>query len=127
MFNSVALDVVTGLVFIYLLYSLLTTTINEAIASTLNLRAQKLEKAITRMLDDGVMHHHNFWSFIGDFIMGIVKKIWDFILLFSFKKRARTKNPGSLVESFYNHPGIKYLGENKIFNKPSYISHEFFS
>ncbi len=127
MFNSVALDVVIGLVFIYLLYSLLATTINEAIASMFNLRAKKLEKAITRMLDDGIMHNPNIWSFIGDFVMGILIKLKFFFLFFSFKNLGTTKNKMSLVESFYNHPGIKYLGENKISNKPSYISSEFFS
>jgi len=33
----------------------------------------------------------------------------------------------TLFDSFYDHPGIKYLGENKISNKPSYISPAFFS
>jgi len=127
MFNSVALNVVIGLVFIFLLYSLLATTINEGIASVLNLRAQKLEKAITRMLDDGVVHHHNIWGFIGDALLGAWLKIKNFFLLFSIRERGRTKNPNSLVEEFYNHPAIKYLGENKISNKPSYISAGFFS
>jgi len=127
MFNSVALNVVIGLVFIFLLYSLLATTINEAIAATFNLRAKKLEKAIKRMLDDGIMSHHNFWTFTGDFILGIFKRLKNFFLLFSFKKQNKSKEAMSLVESFYDHPGIKYLGENKISNKPSYISPEFFS
>jgi len=127
MFNSVALDVVIGLVFIYLLYSLLATTINEAIAATFNLRAKKLEKAITRMLEDGIIHHYNIWSFIVDFITGKLKKFKNIFLRFTCNDRDRTKNKMSLVESFYDHPGIKYLGENKISNKPSYITPEFFS
>src|SRR6187549_3750136 len=53
MFGSVALDVVIGLVFIYLLYSLLATTIQELLASWLKLRADMLEQGIKRMLDDG--------------------------------------------------------------------------
>ena len=52
MFGSTILDVAIGLVFIYCLYSLLATTIKEIIASVLNLRANKLERAIERMLVD---------------------------------------------------------------------------
>lgn len=52
MINSVALNVVISLVFIYLLYSLLVTTINEGIASVLRLRSKTLEKGIKRMLTD---------------------------------------------------------------------------
>jgi len=52
MFGSTTLDVVTGLVFIYLLYSLLTTTIQEGIASLLRLRAKMLVTGIKRMLND---------------------------------------------------------------------------
>jgi hypothetical protein len=33
----------------------------------------------------------------------------------------------SFVELFYNEPLIKYLGENKISKRPSYISPDFFS
>ncbi len=52
MFNSVALDVVISLVFIYLLYSLLATTVLELIASGFRFRAKILERAIFRMLED---------------------------------------------------------------------------
>lgn len=50
--DSVALNVVISLVFIYSLYSLLVTTLNEGIASLFNLRAKTLEKGIKRMLTD---------------------------------------------------------------------------
>ena len=53
MFNSTALDVVIGLVFIYLLYSLLASIIQEIIATQLAFRSKVLEKAILRMLEDG--------------------------------------------------------------------------
>lgn len=48
-----SLEVVIGLVFIYLLYSLLATTVQELIATWLKLRARMLKKGIKRMLDDG--------------------------------------------------------------------------
>src|ERR1043165_438174 len=52
MFGSNILEVAIGLIFIYLLYSLLATSINEAIASYFGWRAENLKKAINRMLDD---------------------------------------------------------------------------
>ncbi|HQT92301.1 MAG TPA: hypothetical protein PL001_09785 [Candidatus Kryptobacter bacterium] len=52
MFGSAILDVAIGLVFVFLLYSLLATAINELIASVLSLRAKMLELAIRRMLTD---------------------------------------------------------------------------
>jgi Ca2+/Na+ antiporter len=52
MFDSVVLNMVISLVFIYSLYSLLVTTINEIAASFFSLRAKTLEKAIARMLTD---------------------------------------------------------------------------
>lgn len=53
MLGSIALDVAIGLIFIYILYSLLASTINELIASVFNWRGKTLRKAIKRMLDDG--------------------------------------------------------------------------
>lgn len=52
MFNSVVLDVVIGLVFIYLLYSLLASVLQEIIATNIRLRAYMLRRAIVKMLDD---------------------------------------------------------------------------
>ncbi|SHG44876.1 hypothetical protein SAMN04488109_0321 [Chryseolinea serpens] len=53
MTGSVALDIVISLVFIYLLYSLLATILQEILAAQIiRLRAGMLKKALTRMLDD---------------------------------------------------------------------------
>jgi hypothetical protein len=52
MTGNVALDVVIGLVFVFTLYSLLTTTIVELISTYFQFRARNLSKAIKRMLDD---------------------------------------------------------------------------
>ena len=50
MLNSVALQVVIGLIFIYLLYSLLATVLSEMIATLLGLRGRNLMAAISLML-----------------------------------------------------------------------------
>lgn len=52
MLNNVAPDVVIGLIFIYLLYSLRATVIAEIIATKLGFRARNLKEAIDRMLND---------------------------------------------------------------------------
>lgn len=52
MFSSAAIEVVIGLAFIYILYSLLVTIITELITSLLNQRGKVLKKGIKRMLDD---------------------------------------------------------------------------
>ncbi|HVO72833.1 MAG TPA: hypothetical protein VMT35_02320 [Ignavibacteriaceae bacterium] len=52
MFDNVVLQVMIGLSFIYVLYSLFTTIINEMIASLFSLRARTLGKALKRMLTD---------------------------------------------------------------------------
>lgn len=52
MFSSAAIEVVIGLAFIYILYSLLVTIITELITSLLNQRGRVLKKGLKRMLDD---------------------------------------------------------------------------
>ncbi len=52
MTGNIALDVVVGLIFVYTLYSLLTTTLVELIATYFQLRARNLVRGIERMLDD---------------------------------------------------------------------------
>lgn len=60
MFDSIVLDVVIGLVFIYLLYSLMVTLIGEIISSNINLRGIILLKSIKRMLNDSGTYKGSF-------------------------------------------------------------------
>lgn len=53
MFDSPILNVIIGLLFIYLLYSLLATIIQEIIAANLNMRGLTLKKSIRQMLENG--------------------------------------------------------------------------
>lgn len=110
MFNSVVLDVVIGLVFIYLLYSLLVTTIQEIIASHFAFRSKILERAIFRMLED----ENKFKSRVKSFF-------------YLFKKTGNGGEPKSVSSGFYKHPLIKFLGDNKPDSKPAYITKETFS
>jgi len=111
MTGSVAIDVVIGLVFIYLLYSLLASIIQEIIATNLSFRAKILEKAILRMLED-----EKDRSAFRDRL-----STWG-RLLFPYKRWG-----SSLAKNFYEHPLIKYLGEDKWSSRPAYISAKNFS
>ena len=115
MTGSVALDVVIGLVFIYLLYSLLASIIQEIIASFLGLRARNLKHGISRMLEDepknktgNIFHRITFDS---------RQRI----------KRNFSKKERGLLKDFYQQPVIKYLASGQYFSKPSYISESDFS
>lgn len=108
MFDSVVLDVVIGLIFVYLLYSLLATIIQEIVATNFGFRAKILEKAVMRMLDDG---------------QSSKSRISSFLHLFLVRK---SKQP-PFTSQFYNHPLIKYLAQDKWHSKPAYLSAQNFS
>lgn len=110
MFNSTVLEVVIGLIFIYLLYSLLATTIQEIIASSFGFRAKMLERAVFRMLQDET----KFKFRISD-------------IFYMFMKNGNGGEPNTASFGFYNHPLIKFLGDNKRNSKPSYINNKTFS
>lgn len=135
MFDNVALNVVIGLVFIYLLYSLLVTVLSEMISNWLGMRASVLRRSLERMLND------------------TSKKPEKPAILSSTATTANTENPEDAHETgnipdtaskelkfadrFYEAPSIKYIArERSKFSivplayrtrKPSYISKENFS
>lgn len=99
MFDSVAFNVVIGLIFIYLLYSLFATVISEIIATKLQLRARNLKEAVNRMLNDEEPQN---WF----------KRFLDSLNIL--------KNPkNKVINNFYNHPEIKYLGSSGVHRFPS--------
>jgi hypothetical protein len=108
MFNSVALDVVIGLVFIYLLYSLLVTILSELIASLFSFRARNLKEAIDRMLTDEKQAN---W----------LQRLWETVKLFKIPKK------NDVTNAFYDHPEIKYLGSSGLFKLPSSFKADSFS
>lgn len=105
-----ALDVAIGLVFIYLLYSLLASIIQEIIATNLGFRAKVLQKAIVRMLEEE-NKHSGWWARVVS---------WSELFWNPLKK-------GSLAEKFYNTPLVKFLGEDAWHRKPSYLGAKNFS
>ncbi|MFT3823493.1 MAG: hypothetical protein QM731_06210 [Chitinophagaceae bacterium] len=121
MFSTV-LDVAIGLVLIFLLYSLLTTSIQEAIATILHRRANTLYKGIRAMLTNtkeskGALA--DFFGYIFVYMWGELKE-W-------IKKLFTGNRKDVLYNDFYNHPIIKNYGQNLLFKKPSYLTAENFS
>ncbi|PSL46538.1 hypothetical protein CLV51_103519 [Chitinophaga niastensis] len=114
MFQNPVLDVVIGLVFIYLLYSLLATIIQEMLATKLAFRSKILEKAIIRMLEDAT-------SATGIRLLGHFRELVSLI-----GKPNLLKNK-EIATWFYVHPLIKYLGEDSYYSKPAYLSAQNFS
>ncbi len=110
MLDSVVLDIVIGLVFIYLLYSLLATIIQEIIASYFGFRAKILERAVFRMLEDENKFASRF------------KRV-----LYLFKKSGNGGELNSTSYEYYKHPLIQFLGESDNHGKPSYINKQTFS
>lgn len=110
MLNSSILDIVIGLIFIYLLYSLLATIIQEIIASQFSFRAKILERAVFRMLEDENKFASKF------------KSVW-----YLFKKTGNGGTKNSITYEYYKHPLILFLGESDSRGKPAYINKETFS
>lgn len=114
MTGSVALDVVIGLIFIFLLYSLLATIVCEIIATNMGLRARNLHEAIRRMLEDDRVQENS----------------WRKALFNNLKLTYQNlfKSPGRpITKEFYSQPTIKYLARSDFFSKPSYITPQTFS
>jgi hypothetical protein len=118
MSGNAALDIVIGLVFIYLLYSLYATVIMELIASILGLRARNLSYALRRML----MEEKDLKKapFKGIFF----RVLSSFTRLFG--RAINQENPG-LFQRFFDQPTIKFLTSGGLGNTPSYISAENFT
>jgi len=70
--DNIVLDVAIGLVFIYLLYSLLATTINEFVAMIFAYRHRMLEKGIEQMLD-GKNYSYYWWDKVANFFLWLTQ------------------------------------------------------
>lgn len=114
MFDNIAINVFIGLIFIFLLYSLLASIIQEMIATRLAFRAKVLEKAIVRMLQDKQTDNHRPF---GDRIDG-------FLHLLGLKNILKNT---TVAPWFYAHPLIRYLAEDNYYSKPAYLHASNFS
>lgn len=113
MFNSGSIDVVIGLVFIYLLYSMLLTTVQEILSNLIRYRAKFLEKGIMRMLQDGPTLQQEKKA---TRLAGLIINPFEHLI-----------QGDTFTGAFYNHPLIKFLGEDADKKKPAYLKNETFS
>jgi hypothetical protein len=98
------LDVVIGVVFLYLLLALLVTSINEWISGMFAMRAKTLRRAITRLVEAPA------------FIPTADTKV---------ETPPQPEPPGERTRKFYDHPKIAALADGK--TPPSYIPAETFA
>lgn len=62
MLDSALIDVVVALIFIFFVFSLLVSGMNELVRKALNTRAKGLWAAVRRMLDEGDLDYRNEWT-----------------------------------------------------------------
>jgi hypothetical protein len=88
MFNNTALDVAIGFIFIFLIYSLLSTTIKESIASVFAHRSRMLERAIEQMTD-GKNVRYFWWDKVINFFFWLSHTIHVWL----FNKKMKNEDP----------------------------------
>jgi len=119
MFNSPLLDIAIGLVFIFLLYSLLVTSVNEAVATFFSLRAKMLKTAIVSgMLSD--TSDDNRW-------VSLAKGVSSFFVHLLHLEKKPAKKVQKIGDYFFEHPLIKNYGSSRFYPLPSYIPTTNFS
>lgn len=127
MFSNVTIDVVIGLIFVFVLYSLLATVIEEFLAMLFALRAIMLVKAIRLLLDGRTLYTLSVGSKESiSPVLSIFKRRF-YAAKESLKHLLCTLPAVTLSRAFYKPPSIKYLAESILSNKPSYVSAEVFS
>lgn len=119
---SVVMDVAIGLLFIFLLYSLLATSIQEAVATIMHQRANMLYKGIKSMLTNTRPSKGP----LGDLGWYLYRYIWKELSAW-MNRLVGKKRSYTLYNNFYQHPIIKNYGQNQLFKKPSYLSAENFA
>src|SRR5690349_8602288 len=108
MFNNVGLDIAIGLVFIYLLYSLLATTINEFVAMLFAYRHRMLEKGVEQMLD-GKNYSYYWW----DKLINITK--WIFTRKYFTKRNVQgVPKVQPPFQDFYTNQNVVADGRENI-------------
>lgn len=127
MFNTPILDIVIGLVFIFLLYSLLATSVKEGIATVLGLRSRMLKKGIvTGMLADtpDTSRWDSRWRSI---LLGIGSFLKEALYSILLIKPGPGNEKKKLGDYFYDHPLLKNYGSSGIYPHPSYLPTQNFS
>ncbi len=115
--DNVAFDVVIGLVFIYLLYSLYATVFIEIISSVFNLRGLNLYYSLARMLKDEKVFTNPVKRYLVELSTTITRVRGTALNL---------KNP-DLYNRVISQPVIRYQTSGGLGNKAAYLTAETFS
>jgi hypothetical protein len=107
MFNSTILDVAIGMIFVYLLMSLLCSAANELIELVLKKRARELENGIGELLTN--QKTQNFLGRLTSWIKGIAPRLESWVKGAS----TGTSAPSGVVADLYNHSLINGLFKGK--------------
>jgi len=110
MFDLKILEIAIGLIFIYLLLSLLATAVNEFVMRFLYSRGENLKRAITRMLEDSNKDE----KLIGDFYKHpLIEKFtnpskWNYLL--------KINKPSYLTSNSFSKVLLEVLGDKNEMN-----------
>lgn len=121
MFSNLAIDVALGLIFIYLLYSLLASVVQELVARIFNSRARLLTKGLRRMLEEEDHSKDLGWFGKFTFFNWFYELGWSIVYFFEPFRHS------PFLKKFYTAPSIRNLGENSAAARPAYISPQIFS
>jgi hypothetical protein len=138
MFDFSVINVVIGLVTIFLLYSLFASALQEGIANLFQRRANMLYGGIRSMLSNTPDRQISFWAKLVE--RTGLGRIRDFLAKKSLNPAERAvveKNEAlmkarrdariCLYRNFYAHPIIKNYGQSTWYSKPSYLNNKNFA
>jgi hypothetical protein len=145
MLDNKALDIVIGLVFIYTLYSLLATTIQEFVATIFAYRHRMLERGLEQMLD-GKNYSYYWWDKVANMLKwlglwvekrgGEVPEVSSYLEKRNLETnvpprygRVKLDNKAALFAAqVTNHPLFRRRAENSLlYKKPAYLESTAFS
>jgi hypothetical protein len=109
MTGLLVLDVAVGLILTFAVYGLLATVLQELLATLFAFRAKMLERALCRMLQDTPLYEGRWQR---------LKAWWK-------PTGGRTTGKG-LLDAFYAHPLVRFMGEREG-KQPSYIASDTFA
>ncbi len=136
MLNSSILDVAIGMAFIYLLLSLIASTVQEAISSLLQLRSANLEHGIRSLFSDGALADGRLFVdrlYRHGLIMGLYRDRTDAVgnIVAMTQTAVNQQKAGSWRERLRRwlrvHPSVSIPGVTDSFLLPAYIPARTFS
>ncbi len=115
------LDVAIGTVFVFLLFSLVVSALNEVILSYFDQRAKFLRMGLKELLGTDAAAPKSGWRHLVDCVSNLLKAIGGWIKSFFVAPSAPDPDPNDRVQALCNHGLINALSRSDKSNSPSYI------